>query len=97
MVDETPDVTVRDNPEESRYEVDLDGDLALIAYRLGDATITYTHTEVPEALEGRGIASAMVRFVLDDARARGLRVRPLCPFVESYIGRHPEYKDLVAP
>lgn len=95
MASENPAVTVRDNRDKSRYEVELDDDLGMIVYRLRDNTITFTHTEVPEALEGRGIASAMARFALDDARARDLRVQPLCPFVAGYIQRHPEYADLV--
>jgi predicted GNAT family acetyltransferase len=95
VADETPAVIVRDNRAESRYESELDGDLGMIVYRLRGDTITFTHTEVPETLEGRGIASAMARFALDDARARGLRVQPLCPFVAGYIRRHPEYADLV--
>ena len=95
MADEMPVVMVRDNQDESRYEVELDGDLGMIVYRLRGSTITFTHTEVPEAFEGRGIASTMARFALDDARARGLRVQPLCPFVAGYIRRHPEYADLV--
>jgi hypothetical protein len=97
MTSETPEVKVRDNRAESRYEAELAGDLGMIEYRLHGATIVFTHTEVPEALEGHGIASAMARFALDDARARGLRVQPLCPFIAGYIKRHPEYADLVAP
>lgn len=54
------------------------------------------HTEVPEALEGRGIAGRIVRFALDDVRARGLKAVPRCPYVAGYISRHPEYQDLVA-
>jgi hypothetical protein len=96
MADETLEVTVRDNRSGSRYEADLDGGQAVMVYRLRGATIEFTHTEVPKALEGRGVASAIARFALDDARARGLHVQPTCPFVAGYIGHHPEYADLVA-
>jgi predicted GNAT family acetyltransferase len=89
-------VTVRDNPGAERYEAEVDGGLAVAAYRLGGDTIVFTHTEVPEELEGQGIAGQVVRFALDDARARGLRVEPRCPYVAEYIRRHPEYQDLVA-
>lgn len=88
---------IRDNPDQRRYEVEVEGRIGLVAYRLFGQTITLTHTEVPEELEGRGIAGQLARFALDDARARGLRVAPLCPFVSAYIERHPEYQDLVAP
>jgi predicted GNAT family acetyltransferase len=54
-------------------------------------------TEVPEALEGQGIGSALARGALDDVRAQGLQVIPLCPFVAAFIRRHPEYLDLVSP
>lgn len=95
MPDSAPDLAVRDNPEQARYEVDLDGNLGVIQYQLSGDTIAFTHTEVPEALEGRGIAGAMARFALEDARSRGLRVAPRCPFVAGYIRRHPEYAGLV--
>ena len=90
---------VRDNPEESRYELWL-GDTLVghAAYRLrDDGRIVLTHTEVDEACEGRGLGSALVRAALEDARERGLRVVPRCPFVDAYIRRHPEFEELVDP
>lgn len=90
-----PAVGVRDNPAESRYEALVDGRLAMAEYMLTGENITFTHTEVPPELEGRGIASQLARYALDDARARGLRVIPLCPFISAYIRRHSEYQDLV--
>jgi predicted GNAT family acetyltransferase len=84
------------NPARCRYELALDGDMAIADYRrTGDVMIVY-HTEVPRALEGRGIGSALAKGVLDDARAQGLKVKPTCPFVGAYISRHPEYADLRA-
>jgi uncharacterized protein len=89
------DVTVANNETAQRYEARVAGQLAVITYqRLGDRII-FMHTEVPEALEGHGIAGKMARVALDDARARHLAVIPRCPFVASYIRRHPEYADLV--
>jgi predicted GNAT family acetyltransferase len=88
-------VTVRDNRDESWYEAEVDGKLGIAAYQLRGDTITFTHTEVPEELEGQGIAGQVVRFALDDARARGLQVVPRCPYVAGFIRRHPEYQDLV--
>jgi len=89
--------TVRDNRQARRYEIEADGHVAATWYRLRPGVITFTHTEVPSALEGRGIGSALAKGVLDDARRRGLKVVPLCPFVAAYIERHPEYRDLVVP
>jgi uncharacterized protein len=57
--------------------------------------IVLVHTEVVPAVEGRGVASRLVSAALDDIRARGLRVVPICPFVRHYLGRHPEYGDLL--
>jgi uncharacterized protein len=86
---------IRDNPEASRYEVVVDGMVAVAEYMLTGPNITFTHTEVPEELEGRGIASQLARFALEDARARGLAVISVCPFITAYIQRHPEYRPLV--
>jgi hypothetical protein len=87
---------VRNNEAEHRYELEVDGELALAAYRLSDDRIVFTHTEVPQALEGRGIASRLVKVALDDVRARGLKVVPACVFVKHYIEKHPEEQDLLA-
>jgi predicted GNAT family acetyltransferase len=90
-------IDVTDNPSESRYEIHVDGRPAgLIRYVLEGDTIALVHTEVDAAIEGHGLGGKLVAGALDDARARGLRVRPLCPFVASYLRRHPEYGDLVA-
>lgn len=88
-------VIVRDNPAASRYETIVDGKLAMAQYRLSGDRITFIHTEVPAELEGRGIASQLARYALDDARRRGLTVVPICPFISGYIRRHPEYDDIV--
>ena len=91
------DVIVANNETAQRYEARVEGQLAVITYqRLGDR-IVFIHTEVPEDLEGHGIAGKMAQFALDDARAQGLAVIPRCPFVASYIRRHAEYADLVPP
>ena len=66
------------------------------AYRRRNGRIALIHTEVDEALEGRGLGSRLVTAALDDARDQGLEVVPLCPFVASFIDRHPEYQDIVA-
>jgi len=91
------DVVVSDNPEEQRYEARLDGELAGFSqYHLTRSAIVFTHTEVDPAYKGRGVASAIARFALDDVRAKGERdVVPVCPFIHGFIDDHPEYADLV--
>ncbi|MEN3540569.1 GNAT family N-acetyltransferase [Microbispora sp. ZYX-F-249] len=87
---------VADNPEASRFEITVDGALAGFAdYRLKGPAISFTHTEIDPAFEGRGLGSTLVRAALDAARDAGLEVLPFCPFVQRYIARHPEYLDLV--
>jgi predicted GNAT family acetyltransferase len=90
------DLVVRDDPDELRYEALRDGRLVgLVRYRTEPGVVVLVHTEVDEAVEGTGVGSQLVRGALDDLRARGLRVVPLCPFVAAYLRRHPEYADLV--
>lgn len=92
-----PDLEVTNDQAAQRYEARLGEEVAFAEYRpVGDA-LMFTHTEVPEDLEGQGVGSALVRGALDDARARGLRVIPMCPFVAAFIQRHPDYADLVHP
>ena len=86
---------VRDNPALNRFELDAEGHTAVAYYRLAPGLIAFTHTEVELALRGRGIGSALVHGALDAARERGLKVEARCPFVSAYIGRHPEFADLV--
>jgi len=90
-------VTVVNNPERERYEASLDGQVVGFAqYRVHPYAVELTHVEVDEACEGQGIGSALARAALDDIRAQGAQVVPVCPFVASYIRRHPGYADLVA-
>jgi predicted GNAT family acetyltransferase len=91
------DVEVRKNEPENRYEAYVDGELAgFAAYEVDDERIVFTHTEVADAFEGMGVGSALARGALDDVRANGnRRVVPRCPFVRSWIERHPDYQDLV--
>jgi predicted GNAT family acetyltransferase len=90
--DGTPDFDLTDNAERHRWEL-RDGDevIAYAEYRAGPGRMIFTHTVVQPEYEGRGIGSRIARSVLDDAVARGLRITPRCPFIRSYIERHPEY------
>jgi predicted GNAT family acetyltransferase len=91
-----PPVVVSDSPERERYEVRVGDELAGFAqYRARPGLIAFVHTEVDDRFEGQGLASKLIAFALDDGRERGLEVLPFCPFVNSYIQRHPEYVDLV--
>ena len=86
---------VRDNPAHHRFELDVDGHLAVAYYKLSPDEITFTHTEGAPELGGRGIGSKLASGALDLIRARGLKVVAQCPFVASFIGKHPEYSDLL--
>jgi uncharacterized protein len=85
---------VRDNTERHRFELDADGRVAFSQYRRDGDTIIFMHTEVPKELGGKGIGSALVRGALAIARAQGLTVAAVCPFVKAYLARHPEDADL---
>lgn len=88
--------TVRDNKAEAEFELMVDGHRAVAAYQLEDGVIVFTHTIVPPEIEGRGVASKLIRAALESARDRGLKVVPQCTFARAYIERHPEMRDLVA-
>jgi len=86
---------VRDNTALNRFELDVDGHQAVSYYRLTPGVITFVHTEVPQALAGQGVGSKLIRGALEMVRAQGLKVVPQCPFVSAYMGKHPEYNDLL--
>jgi predicted GNAT family acetyltransferase len=86
---------VYQNTEQNRFELDLNGAVAAAYYDVSPGTITFTHTEVPAELNGRGIGSKLVRGALDVVRAQRLKVVAECPFVGGYIAKHPEYADLL--
>ncbi|MCW3465530.1 GNAT family N-acetyltransferase [Chitinophaga nivalis] len=88
-------LTIRNNTDLQQFETTVEGHTALIAYELFPGGIAYVHTEVPEALEGRGIAGQLAKYVLEYARENHLKVKPLCPYVNAYMKRHPEYNDLL--
>ena len=87
---------VTDATERERYEAHLDGELAgVLEYAVKRGRLALIHTEVSPAHEGRGVGSSLVRFALDDARRRDLRVLAICPYVREYLTRHPEDDDIV--
>ncbi|MGE5370336.1 MAG: GNAT family N-acetyltransferase [Chloroflexota bacterium] len=85
---------VRQNRAKSRFELEVDGFLSLADYELRDGVMTFTHTETPAALQGRGVASRLIHGALLSAREQGLKVRATCSFVVAYLKRHPEFADL---
>ncbi len=90
------DIQVTRNDDHRRFEATLDGEVAgFSAYRLREGVIEFTHTEVDDAFEGKGVGSALVSGALDQVRAEGLGVIATCPFVRGYIERHQEYADLL--
>ncbi|HVV80946.1 MAG TPA: GNAT family N-acetyltransferase [Pseudolabrys sp.] len=86
---------IRDNPALHRFEMDTEAGPAIVTYRREGGVLKLIHTEVPKALGGKGVGSALAKGVLDMIRARGDKIVPLCDFMRGYIGRHPEYADLV--
>ena len=90
-------IEVRNNEGARRFEVEVEGSLSLLEYELTGDRVVFTHTRVPDVLEGRGIGTALAQTALQDARARNLTVVPQCWFVRGYIKSNPEYLSLVAP
>jgi predicted GNAT family acetyltransferase len=86
---------IRNNTALDRFELEVDGQLAVAYYRMTPGVITFVHTEVPQALSGRGVATKLIRGALEMVRAQGLKVVPQCPFVSAFMGKHPEYNDLL--
>lgn len=79
-----------------RFHATVQGHLCVCDYRLRDGVMHITHTEVAPELEGRGIAALLVQAALGHAATHGLKVRPLCSYVQSYMRRHPETQSLLA-
>ena len=93
-----PEPWIRDHPPAHRYEIIVDGQLAGVAvYERRPRRIVFIHTEVAPAFKGRGLADRLAAWALDDVRSRGTeKVIARCPFIAGFIGRHPEYADLLA-
>ena len=86
---------VRDDAARRRFELEEDGRLAFVDYRLHDGVLELPHVFADPALRGRGAAGRLMEGVLARARAEGWRVRPSCPYAAAYIRRHPEHADLL--
>ena len=90
--------SLTNNADQHRYEISVDGTLAGYAeYNLLEGAVLFTHTEILEAFEGKGLGSKLARYALDDVRSKGVWAIPACKFIAGYIHKHPEYVDLVKP
>jgi uncharacterized protein len=95
-LDSQEPAAVTDNKAESRFEIRVGGELAgFVGYILDGSVIDLVHTEIDQKFQGGGLAGQLASASLDSARDRGLAVLPTCPFIRSWIRKHPEYKDLV--
>lgn len=86
---------VRDNTAASRFEMTVEGQLALADYRRGGGKLTITHVETPPALQGQGIAAKLMDGVVAAARAEGAKIIPICSYAAAYMRRHKEHADLL--
>jgi len=87
-------IDVRHNPAHSRFEARVEDQLCVAVYRMDGRVMVIVHTEVPRALQRRGIASALAETALAHAREHGYKVDPRCAFVRGYMQRHPETQSL---
>lgn len=85
-----------EHPSKGRYVAKLDGAEAEMTYsRAGESMIIIDHTEVPDAMRGRSVGQALVRRAVEDARAEGRSIVPLCPFAKAQFARHPDWLDVL--
>ena len=78
-----------------RFEIERDGHVAYLEYALAGKVLQLIHSEVPEALRGKGVASELARSALEWAREHGVKVDVICPSVAAYLEKHPEHAGLV--
>ena len=88
-------ILVTNNEKQQQFEISMDGELAVLQYRFYKNDIALMHTEVPEKLSGKGLASALAKYALEWAKNNNKKVMVYCPFVASYLKKHPEYNFLV--
>ena len=91
-----PVVRVSDNREQSRYELDVDGQIAYANYRRQGSTLVIPYVYAPPALRGTGASGRLLEGVMEIARGDGLKVVPLCGYAASWLRRHKEHRDLLA-
>lgn len=89
------ELSIQLNSEKGRFETTVEAHLCVLDFTLDGDVVSMNHVGVPDAVDGRGIAGALTRYALDHAREQGWRVKPNCPYVKSWIERHPDYKTLI--
>jgi predicted GNAT family acetyltransferase len=95
-VESEPELRLVDNRDESRYQAFLGEDaVGYSEYETEPGRVIFTHTVVKPEFEGQGIGSRLAKFVIEDARSRGLRITPICPFIRAYLRRHRDYDAIV--
>ena len=88
-------ILVTNNDKQQQFEISMDGELAVLQYRFYKNDIALMHTEVPEKLSGKGLASALAKYAFGWAKEHNKKVMVYCPFVASFLKRHPEYDSQV--
>ncbi|HZL57859.1 MAG TPA: GNAT family N-acetyltransferase [Bryobacteraceae bacterium] len=86
---------IRHNETARRFEAGVEPDLAKLNYRVTGAVVDLLHVEVPDRLQGQGLAGKLAAAALNWARTKAFKVIPTCPYVKGYLGKHPEYSDLL--
>lgn len=86
---------IQNNEQNQQFQLFLDDERAFLEYRFQDGVLVLMHTEVPEKLGGKGIASALAAHAFNYARANHLKIKVYCPFVLTWVKKHPEQMDLV--
>ena len=89
-------LSITHQPAKQCFEAVVDGHRCVVDYLLRDGVMTVTHTGVPDAVGGRGIAAELTKFLLDVARTSGWKIIPACSYTAAYVRRHPECNDLIA-
>lgn len=108
MFAQDPSAEISNNAGQNRFELRMNGDLVgIIGYYDYDSakggrhnrqkTVSFMHTVITEDFGHRGLAAAMVRGALDEARRYGWKVRPVCTYVQRFVAHNPEYRDIVLP
>lgn len=93
---ENEEISISNQDERQRYEIAVAGELAgFVDYRAQGGSVALVHTEVLPQFEGRGLATRLAEFALEDVRRRGAKVVPACSYIAKYIERHPGMQDLV--
>ena len=97
MSDKYLDLNLVKNEDKKRFEMVVENHTAFVEYILTNDNVMFlTHTEVPKSLEGKGVGGSIVKKALDYIKENNHTLAPLCPFVASYVRKHPEYKALLA-